>query len=75
MKNVLFCFLHTQDLGVELFSVSPEFKTPTLPLITENWELSLKAGETSPCLYDWTNYQCAFNRDRAVSKSVHPCTA
>jgi hypothetical protein len=68
---------NNEDLGVELFSVSPKFKTPAMPLITENWRLDLKPGAVSPCLYDWKNYQyCAqiktVIRSSATDKVLHP---
>jgi hypothetical protein len=68
---------NNEDLGVELFSVSPKFKSALLPLITENWQLDLKPGAVSPCLYDWKNYQyCAqiktVIRSSATDKVLHP---
>lgn len=68
---------NNEDLGVELFSVSPKFKSPLLPLITENWQLDLKPGGISPCLYDWKNYQyCAqiktVIRSSATDKVIYP---
>jgi hypothetical protein len=51
---------NNEDLGIELFSTSASFRSPVLPLITENWALDLGSGEASPCLYDWTTYRyCA----------------
>jgi hypothetical protein len=68
---------NNEDLGVELFAISPKFKSPPLPLITENWDLDLKPGAVSPCLYDWKNYQyCAqiktVIRSSATDKVLHP---
>lgn len=45
-------YRNAEDLGVEVFSISPYFELD-MPLITPIWSLSLMKGQESPCSYDW----------------------
>jgi hypothetical protein len=50
---------NAEDLGVEIFTPSASFELE-MPIVTSNWALSLPAGTTSECRYDWRAYRyCA----------------
>ena len=51
---------NAEDLGVEIFTKSPNFTT-TFPLIDGNWALAeLDPSKETPCSYDWHSYRyCA----------------
>ena len=57
-----------EDLGVEVFSPSTNFSLD-VPAITENWELSLAAGESSPCQYDVKHYRYCLPLKAVISAS------
>ena len=60
-----------EDIGVEIFSMSPVFSF-SMPMITSLWNLTLTAGETSPCLYDNQNYRyCVALKTAIHSSAVH----
>ena len=52
---------NAEDLGVEIFSPSSALAL-SMPIITANWlavkgVLQLAPGASTPCSYDWVNYQ------------------
>jgi hypothetical protein len=51
---------NAEDLAVEILSPDPTLDF-SMPLITPNWKLDLKAGEESPCAYDWVQYRYCIN--------------